>query len=114
MTNVLCDYTGYEERKYAEPGMHKDLVVERLRTASGAPHVVKQHTVALPKNVALMRECSLRPVVLVRNIFDTMESVLSMKMTRLGPCDLRETVVGTTEGMLACQDYGREFGKGLA
>ena len=27
--------------------------------------------------------------------------------------DLREIVVGTTEGIRACQNYGREFGKGL-
>ena len=74
-TNVLCDYTGYEEQKYAEPGLHKDLVVQRLRDASGRRHVVKQHTVALPKNVRLMREFSLRPVVLVRNVFDSLVSL---------------------------------------
>lgn len=49
-----------------------------------------------------------------RLIFDTLEFVFNMKMTRLGPFDLREKIVGTSEGMRACQDYGREFGKGLA
>ena len=47
-------------------------------------------------------------------IFDTMEHVFSMKMTRLGPFDLREKSIETTEGMRACQDYGKEFGKELA
>ena len=74
-TNVLCDYTGYAEHKYAEPGMHKDLVVQRLRDGNAFPHVVKQHTVALPRNVALIREFSLRPVVLVRNVFDCLLSL---------------------------------------
>ncbi len=43
-------------------------------------------------------------------IFDTMEFVFSMKMTTLGPFDLRENVVGTDEGTKACQDYGRALG----
>lgn len=75
VTNVLCDYTGFKERKYAEPGMHKDLVVARLQAASGKPHIVKQHTIALPKNLELMREFEMRPVVLVRNIFDGLVSL---------------------------------------
>jgi len=47
-------------------------------------------------------------------IFDTMEYVFKMKMTNLGPFDLREAVVGTSEGMHACQDYGKALGKMLA
>jgi len=46
-------------------------------------------------------------------IFDTLEFVFSMKMTCLGPFDLRERVVGTDEGMRACQDYGKAIGKEL-
>ena len=82
VTNVLCDYTGYAEQKYAEPGLHKDLVVQRLRSASGQPHVVKQHMVALPKNVHLMQEYSLRPVILVRDIFDSLVSLSEYLTTR--------------------------------
>lgn len=47
-------------------------------------------------------------------IFDTMEFVYSMKMTNLGPFDLRESAVQTDEGMRACQDYGRTLGGMLA
>lgn len=43
-------------------------------------------------------------------IFDTMEHVFAMKMTNLGPFDLRENVVDTNEGVKACQDYGRALG----
>ena len=46
-------------------------------------------------------------------IFDTMEHVFTMKMTSLGPFDLREKVVGTDEGMRSCQTYGRALGKEL-
>ncbi|HAK61429.1 MAG TPA: nitric oxide synthase [Nitrospiraceae bacterium] len=46
-------------------------------------------------------------------IFDTMEHVYKMEMTNLGPFALREGIVGTTEGLRACQDYGRAIGKKL-
>lgn len=46
-------------------------------------------------------------------IFDTMEFVFNMKMTSLGPFDLREKVVNSPEGVRACQDYGRALGKAL-
>jgi flavodoxin len=46
-------------------------------------------------------------------IFDTMEHVYKMRMTDLGPFKLREGMVASTEGMRACQDYGRTFGKKL-
>jgi flavodoxin len=47
-------------------------------------------------------------------IFDTMEHVYKMQMTDLGPFGLREAQVGTTEGLRACQAYGRALGKKLA
>ena len=47
-------------------------------------------------------------------IFDTMEHVFKMEMTNLGPFGLREAQVNTTEGMRACQDYGRALGKKLS
>lgn len=46
-------------------------------------------------------------------IFDTMEFVFNMKMTSLGPFDLRERMVPTGEGLRACQDYGKAIGKEL-
>ena len=44
-------------------------------------------------------------------IFDTMEFVFKMKMTNLGPFDLREPLVNTDAGLRACQDYGKALGK---
>ena len=40
-------------------------------------------------------------------IYDTMEHVFKMKMTSLGSFNLLEHLVENTEGMKACQDYGK-------
>ncbi len=46
-------------------------------------------------------------------IFDTMEYVYKMEMVNLGPFPLKEAIVDTTEGMHACQEYGKAVGKKL-
>ena len=42
-------------------------------------------------------------------IFDTMEHVFKMKMTDLGSFNLKEALVDVTEGLRACQDYGKSI-----
>lgn len=44
-------------------------------------------------------------------IFDTMEHVLKMDMTNLGPLNLTEAMVDSDEGLKACQDYGKALGE---
>ncbi|GJQ58438.1 MAG: nitric oxide synthase [Candidatus Scalindua sp. AMX11] len=46
-------------------------------------------------------------------IFDTMEHVFKMDMTQLGSFLLEEQNVGSSEGMRACQDYGKALGEKL-
>jgi len=46
-------------------------------------------------------------------IFDTMEHVYKMNMTTLGPLSLKEAQVVSQEGMRACHDYAKDFGKRL-
>jgi len=46
-------------------------------------------------------------------IFDTLEFVYKMDMVNLGAFPLKEAMVGTPEGMHACQDYGKAVGKKL-
>lgn len=46
-------------------------------------------------------------------IFDTLQYACKMKPFELGPFILREDLVGTSEGMRTCQDYGRVFGEKL-
>ena len=40
-------------------------------------------------------------------VFDTMEHVFKMEMTNLGSFNLKEDLVGSAEGLRACQDYGK-------
>ncbi|MDK9705673.1 MAG: flavodoxin domain-containing protein [Desulforhopalus sp.] len=47
-------------------------------------------------------------------LFDTMMYVFKMDMTDLGPLKLTEDMVGNTEGIKACQDYGKSLGEKLA
>jgi len=46
-------------------------------------------------------------------IFDTMQYVYKMQPFDLGSFNLKEAVVETSEGMRACQDYGKAFGEKL-
>ena len=46
-------------------------------------------------------------------IFETMENVFKMNMTSLGSFNLLEHLVEDTEGMRACQDYGRSISEKL-
>jgi len=46
-------------------------------------------------------------------IFDHMQNILKMKPFELGPFNLKENLVETSEGMKSCQDYGRVFGEKL-
>ena len=46
-------------------------------------------------------------------IFNTMQYVFKMEPFELGPFNLLENKVDTSEGMHACQDYGKVFGEKL-
>ena len=46
-------------------------------------------------------------------IFNTMQYVFKMEPFELGPVNLLEAKVETSEGMHACQDYGKVFGETL-
>lgn len=46
-------------------------------------------------------------------IFDIIQKQNKMKPFELGPFSLKEDIVGTRDGMKACQDYGRVFGEKL-
>jgi flavodoxin len=47
-------------------------------------------------------------------IFDTMEYVFKMDMTDLGSFNLKEHIVQSSEGLRACQDYGKAIGQKLS
>jgi flavodoxin len=46
-------------------------------------------------------------------IFDEMRRTTKMKSFELGPFALKEDIIDTSEGMKACQEYGKVFGENL-
>jgi flavodoxin len=46
-------------------------------------------------------------------VFETMQYVYKMLPFELSSFKLKDDVIGTTEGMRACQDYGKVFGEKL-
>jgi flavodoxin len=44
-------------------------------------------------------------------IFDTMLHVFKMDMVDLGPMSLKDAIIGTRDGIKACQDYGKALGQ---
>ena len=46
-------------------------------------------------------------------VLDTMQYVCNMEPIELGHFNLKESLVETTDGMRACQSYGRAFGEKL-
>lgn len=46
-------------------------------------------------------------------ILDTMQYVFKMEISGLGSLRIKEAIIGTPDGMKACQDYGRSLGEQL-
>ena len=101
------DFEGYSGFIFGCPTYHRDMTDNfktflflaqkgNLRDKIGGTFGSSTHTGEAPKL-----------------IFDTMEFVFNMKITNLGPFDLREKIVNTPEGIHACQDYGKAIGKAL-
>ena len=44
-------------------------------------------------------------------IFDTMQHVFKMEMVNLGPLNIKEHTIDASDGMRACQDYGKAIGQ---
>jgi hypothetical protein len=55
------------------------------------------------------RHDNLAPAIM----FETLQNSLKMKPFELGPLILTEEIVDTIEGLRACQQYGKVFGKDL-
>ena len=101
------DFSGYDGCIFGCPTYHRDMT-ENMKTflflaqkgnlggKAGGAFGSHTHTGDAPKL-----------------IFDTMEFVYGMNMVNLGPFPLKENMVGTREGMQACQEYGKAVGKKL-
>lgn len=73
----LAEVTGFELRQmtYAYERSEQELYLPKLIDAHTRNTVTQQHVRATAANLALMRRFQIRPVILVRNLFDTVVSV---------------------------------------
>jgi hypothetical protein len=83
LTETLCELTGFRRVEltdvYAEN--EQELDVPRLLDAYAYGSVTQQHVVANARTVKLLRDFGIRPVVLVRDIFDVVISVRHFLLT---------------------------------
>ena len=78
LKNVLCQVTGYEDRYffYAHGQNEHDFYLPNVIKFSEKNTVTQQHSRASHANVQMMQAFNIKPVVLTRNIFDAMMSLL--------------------------------------
>jgi Sulfotransferase domain len=83
LTEALCELTGFRRVEltdaYAEN--EQELDVPRLLDAYSYGSVTQQHVCANARTVGLMREFGIRPVVLVRNVYDVVLSIRHFLLT---------------------------------
>ncbi|MGI8917194.1 MAG: sulfotransferase domain-containing protein [Pyrinomonadaceae bacterium] len=78
LKNLLVDVTGYRDlfTVYAAGQSEHEIYLPTLRDAAHLDTITQQHCRASDANVHLMQGFGIRPVVLVRNIFDSVMSLL--------------------------------------
>jgi hypothetical protein len=78
LKNLLVNVTGYRDlfTVYAAGQNEHDLYLPTLRECAHVDTVTQQHCRASDANIHLMQAFGIRPVVLVRNIFDSVMSLL--------------------------------------
>ncbi len=78
LKNVICHLTGYEDKYffYAHGQNEHDLYLPTVLKFSMKNTVSQQHTRPSNANVQMMQAFNIKPVVLVRNIYDAVMSLL--------------------------------------
>jgi hypothetical protein len=78
LKNLLVNVTGYRDlfTVYAAGQSEQEIYLPTLRESAHLDTVTQQHCRASDANVHLMQAFGIRPVVLVRNIFDSVMSLL--------------------------------------
>ena len=101
------DLAGYDGYIFASPTYHRDMA-EPMKT-----FLFQARKANLEGKLAgafgSYTHSSDAPAI----IFDTMQYVFKMQPIELCSFNLKEALVETTEGMRACQDYGRVFAEKL-
>lgn len=107
LTEALCELTGFKRVEltdaYAEN--EQELDVPRLLDAYSYGSVTQQHVVANSRTVKLMSDFEIRPVVLVRDIFDVVVSIRDFLLTE--GCGKWPTFFTTDERFRRLDDAGQ-------
>lgn len=76
LTRVLADLTGYREYRlnYECNQNEQDFYLPRLITSYGFDTITHQHVRATVPNLRLLKDFAIKPIILVRNIFDVVIS----------------------------------------
>ena len=103
------DLAGYDGYIFGSPTFSLD-VPESVKTF---PSIVEKVNWTAP--LALTHMMSPTDTITTHRaiIFDTLQNEHMMEPFQLGPLNLLGTQVETSEGMRACQDYGKVFGETL-
>lgn len=99
--------TGYDAYVFGCPTYHKDL------TSGMKQFLFKAEKANLTGKIGGAFGSHTHSGESAPMIFDTMQHVFKMDMTNLGPLNLTEAMVEGSEGMKACQDYGKALGEKL-
>lgn len=76
LTQVLVKLTGYEgSGLWYAPINEQDLYLPKLLISTEFPNISRQHVRATDPNIELMKIFSIRPIILVRDIFDVVISL---------------------------------------
>jgi hypothetical protein len=77
LSEAICELTGFRRVELADAYSEneQELDVPRLLDAYGYGSVTQQHLLANARTIELMQRYSIRPVVLVRNVFDVVISI---------------------------------------
>ena len=102
--NDLADYDGYI---FGSPTYHRDMA-EPMKTFLFLAKRANLES-KLASAFGSYTHSGDAPAI----ILDTMQYVYKMEPFELGSFNLKEAIIGTGEGMRACQDYGRVFGEKL-
>jgi hypothetical protein len=78
LKNALVSITGFRDAfmVYTPGQFEQDLYLPMLNSVAGVDTVTQQHCRASDANIQMMQAFAIRPVVLVRNIFDSVVSLL--------------------------------------
>lgn len=100
-----ADLQGYDGYVFGSPTYHKDMVVGLKNLLYRAQKAGLEGKIG--GAFGSHTHSGEAPVT----IYETMEHVFKMNMENLGPFKMEERVVGTTEGMRTCQQFGRALGE---